>query len=82
MLNPGQEHWVGIKRIFRYIKGTLDYGIKFKASSDEFKFCGYADWAGDVTSGEGVQLGMSFSWEMIQSPGNQKDSCCSIVNRS
>ena len=53
MSNPRQEHWLGIKKIFRYIKGTLDYGLKFEASSDkEFKLSEYADtnWAGDVTS--------------------------------
>ena len=72
MSNPGQEHWLGIKRIFRYIKGTLDYSLKFEASSDEeFKLCGYADadWAGDVTSrksttGYVFQLGnATISWK-------------------
>ena len=63
MSNPGQEHWIGIKRIFRYIKGTFDYGQKFEASRDEeFKFCDYADadWAGDVTSR------MSTTWYVFQ----------------
>ena len=72
MSNPGQEHWIGIKRIFLYIKETLDYGLKFEASSDEeFKFCGYADadWAGDVMSrkstiGYFFQLGnATVSWK-------------------
>ena len=70
--NPDQEHWVGIKRSFRYIKGTLDYGQKFEASGDEeFKLCDYADddWAGDVTSrkfttGYVFQLGnTTISWK-------------------
>ena len=49
MAKPGLEHWSGVKRIFRYVKGTLTHGLKFVAS-DDFKLYGYsdADWAGDV----------------------------------
>ena len=53
MSNPSIDHWQGIKRIMRYIKGTLDYGIEFNASeNDAIKLIGYsdADWAGDVVS--------------------------------
>ena len=53
MSNPGPEHWIGVKRILRYIKGTIDYGLKFKASNaNNVELQGYsdADWAGDVTS--------------------------------
>ena len=24
---PGKQHWIGVERVIRYIKGTLDYGI-------------------------------------------------------
>jgi hypothetical protein len=27
---PGKEHWCAIKRIIRYIAGTLDFGVKFR----------------------------------------------------
>ena len=27
--NPSGEHWQSVKRILRYIKGTLDWGIQF-----------------------------------------------------
>lgn len=53
MSHPSIDHWQGIKRIMRYIKGTLDYGIEFNASeNDAIKLIGYsdADWAGDVVS--------------------------------
>ena len=69
MTKPGNEHWSGIKRIFRYIKGTLKYGLMFEASGDFF-LTGYSDsdWAGDIetrksTSGYLFMLGKgSISW--------------------
>ena len=35
MLKPGKQHWVGVKRVLRYIKGTLDYGLAYEASNTE-----------------------------------------------
>ena len=26
-LNPLREHWTAVKRILRYLKGTVDYGV-------------------------------------------------------
>ena len=31
MANPGPEHWSGVKRVWRYIRGTLDQGLKFES---------------------------------------------------
>ena len=69
MSKPGAEHWVGVKRIFRYIKGTLNYGLKF-VTRDNFVLSGYADadWAGYVdtrksTSGFAFTVGGAIvSW--------------------
>ena len=69
MTNPSREHWNGVKRIFRYLKGTLNFGLSFK-HSENFELVGFsdADWAGDETtrksmSGEIFQLGGSpISW--------------------
>lgn len=49
--NPNETHWKAVKRILRYLKGTLDYGICFCGNKDmEIKLSGFvdADWAGDV----------------------------------
>ena len=27
MSNPGKEHWTIVKRVFRYLRGTSDYGL-------------------------------------------------------
>ena len=32
--NPSQEHWKAVKRVFRYIKGTLDYGLLYQSSQN------------------------------------------------
>ena len=53
MARPGPEHWTGVKRIFRYVKGTLDFGLKYVASDKgDLSLQGYsdADWAGDVST--------------------------------
>ena len=50
MADPSNDHWLGIKRLLRYIKGTLMYGLKFIAHKNDDDLYGYADanWAGDV----------------------------------
>ena len=58
MSNPSKEHWNGVKRLLRYIKGTINYGLKFKANESDGlnengdELYGYSDanWAGDVDS--------------------------------
>jgi len=73
MSRPGNQHWVGVKRVLRYIKGTLDYGLLYKTTNRNGEVSdlrGYADadWAGDVTtrkstSGYVFQIGSStVSW--------------------
>lgn len=47
--NFGNAHWNAVKRIMRYLKGTIGLKLKFEyGASDEI--CGYsdADWASDV----------------------------------
>ena len=48
MQNPGKQHWIAVKRIFRYLQGMQELGILYK-QKDELKLMGYsdADWAGD-----------------------------------
>uniref|UniRef100_A0AAV1UD62 Reverse transcriptase Ty1/copia-type domain-containing protein n=1 Tax=Peronospora matthiolae TaxID=2874970 RepID=A0AAV1UD62_9STRA len=49
MKNPQEEHWVVVKRIFRYLQGTKMHGICYKPKA-KIEFRGYsdADWAGDL----------------------------------
>ncbi|KAG3002873.1 hypothetical protein PC121_g25575 [Phytophthora cactorum] len=34
MENPQEEHWVAVKRIFRYLQGTKTHGICFKPGNN------------------------------------------------
>ena len=45
--NPLEVHWKMVKRIFRYLKGTADYGLVYSADGTQ-GFVGFcdADWAG------------------------------------
>ncbi|WVZ94605.1 hypothetical protein U9M48_040475 [Paspalum notatum var. saurae] len=66
---PRDAHWNLVKRILRYVRGTLDHGIKISAStSTELIAYSDADWAGcpdtrRSTSGYCVYVGDSLvSW--------------------
>ena len=69
MSAPSESHWSGVKRVLRYVKGTLRYGLVFSVNQDN-TLIGYSDsdWAGDVdtrrsTSGYTYYIGNSLvSW--------------------
>ena len=46
---PTEAHLTAVKRIFRYLKGTINLGIKYERSDDK-QLVGFSDvdWAGDV----------------------------------
>ncbi|HEY5744748.1 MAG TPA: reverse transcriptase domain-containing protein [Chryseolinea sp.] len=48
--NPSPEHWNAVKRIFRYLGGTIDRGIKYKVNPSEPFIFGFSDsdYAGDL----------------------------------
>jgi len=64
-----ETHLVAARRILRYVKGTIDYGVKYE-SCQNFKLCGFSDsdWAGSIddmksTSGYCFSIGSGvFSW--------------------
>ena len=75
MGKPNKEHWIGVKRVLRYLKGTPRYGLVYRKSKD-FKLVGYSDsdWAGCLesrksTSGYVFLLGNSvISWASKKQP--------------
>jgi histone deacetylase 1/2 len=61
--NPTTVHWTTVKRILRYIKGTIDIGLKIiKSVSLVMSAFSDADWAGSIddrrsTGGFAIFLG-------------------------
>jgi hypothetical protein len=49
MANPSLEHWIVVKRIFRYLQGTLQFKLRFRELAPQglVEYCD-ADWARDL----------------------------------
>lgn len=66
--DPGKAHWAAVKRVLRYLKGTIDKKLVFTNQLDELKGYCDADWASDVderksTSGYVFTMqGAAISW--------------------
>ena len=77
---PSNEHWKGAKRVLRYIKGSINYGLVFDGRNTRCSSIGYsnAHWANDVetrrsTSGYVSQInGSTISWS------SKRQSCVTI----
>jgi len=56
MENPRQKHWAMIKRIFKYIKGTVGLGIRYDVAwkTGELEAYSDADFASDTTTRRSV----------------------------
>ena len=45
---PRKAHWEAVKRVFRYLKGTMDHGLHYmKVSKPQILCYSDADWGGD-----------------------------------
>ena len=75
MSRPNNEHWVGAKRVLRYLKGTAGFGLVY-TKSDHSQLRGYSDsdWAGCTdtrrsTSGYLFMIGNNvISWASKKQP--------------
>ena len=76
---PTKQHWVAVKRIIQYLKGTQQYGLLY-SKSDSNHCVGFsdADWGGDLddrksTSGYLFQVGgTAISWR------SKKQTCVAL----
>jgi hypothetical protein len=74
--NPGRQHWVALKRILRYLKGTRDVALTFTRASagQNPPLLGFtdSDWGGDadnrksVSGNVFVMAGGAVSWSSKQ----------------
>ena len=68
------EHVQAVKRILRYVAGTLDYGLHYGRAPDTARFVGYcdSDLAGDVDTSKSTTGTMFFlgdclvSWQSLK----------------
>ena len=66
--HPTKQHWIAVKHIFRYIRGTMDHGILYKRG--DRALVGYSDasWASDANDRKSVSgyiftlAGAPISW--------------------
>ncbi len=64
---PSEEHLTALKRVFRYLQGTIDMALHYNASED-LKVYSDADWAGDANNRRSVSgyitlyAGAAVSW--------------------
>ena len=51
--NPSKQHFISIKRVFRYLKAIINYGITYYKDSNKY-ITGYydANYARDLISGK------------------------------
>ena len=69
MERPTMEHLQAIKRILRYMAGTLDYGLHYRRAPDMVWFVGYydSDLAGDVDTSKRTTETMFFLGDCLVS---------------
>ena len=76
MAKPSKEHRVGAKRVLRYIKGTVNYGLIFEGRSTKCSIVGNSgvDWANDLDTRRSISEytfqinGSTVSWYSKRQP--------------
>ena len=67
--SPNQDHWTALERLVKYLKGTINYGLKFGRSPPILERYSDANWISDSdeiksTSGYVFTLsGGTVSWK-------------------
>ena len=79
MHNPMHSYVVAVKRILRYLKGTLDFGLHFQPSLLNRQAYSDADWVGDPNDRRSVSSSIVFLGSSPISWASKKQH---IVSRS
>ena len=61
MVEPRRAHWAAAKHILRYLRGTVEYGLRY-TKGNEIQLSGFtdADWAGSIVDRK-ITSGYCFS---------------------
>ena len=80
MENPNQEHYNGVKRVLRYVKGTEDHGLLYKKRDLKGELIGYrdCDFAGDCHDRKSTSGHIFFFGGMAVSWSSQKQSVVAL----
>ena len=80
METPTQEHYIGVKRVLRYLKGTQDYGLFYKKGDLKGELIGYSDsdFAGDCNDRKSTSGHIFFFGGMAVSWSSQKQSIVAL----
>ncbi|SGY32216.1 BQ5605_C002g01334 [Microbotryum silenes-dioicae] len=70
---PTQADWIAVKRIIRYLQGTVDWGLKFNhGGSTVFELYSDASWGDNMSTGKSIGAfisimeGAAISWQSKQ----------------
>lgn len=77
-VDPKESHYAVVKRIFKYLKGTPDFGLCYDKSSD-FTLCAYTDvdWASGIDDIKSTSGGAFFLGGRLVSWLSKKQNCIS-----
>ncbi|WZY76517.1 hypothetical protein YC2023_022901 [Brassica napus] len=89
MSNPTDLHLQAAKRVLRYLKGTMDFGIWYKrGGKGELLVYTDSDFAGDIDSRKStsgyvfVMDGAAVAWSLKKQPIVTQSSCCLCMRLS
>jgi hypothetical protein len=81
MQRPTMEHQQTVKRIIRYVAGTLDHGLYYPRCLGEAHLVGYNDHAGDIDTSKSTSGVLFFfgkclvSWQSVKQQVVALSSC-------
>ncbi|KAK6143484.1 hypothetical protein DH2020_023832 [Rehmannia glutinosa] len=77
--NPKESHMSVVKRIFRYLKGTIQYGL-FYPKNENFSLKGYSDsdYAGNIDDRKSTSGSCQFLGDCLVSWFSKKQNCVSL----
>ena len=76
--NPGEAHWKAVKRILRYLKGTMDYSLCYQGKDLHLRGYTDVDWAGDVDERKSTSSFIFLLGNSTISWSSKKQTCVAL----